>query len=113
MTQYFSIPRIDEACLRLRDFNSKWVLVPFVMACNGVDSQGYTTLGEHLGTDPLLRRFMNGDLIGLPPLDAGRPHHIRPAFKGIAARKTRWPIRNRIELFVVEGRFTGIITHSW
>ena len=85
MTKYFSIPRIVEACERLREFDSKWVLVPFVMACNGVQAQGdYVILHEREGTDLLFRQFFDGDLVGLPPKTPGIAHHIRPAFKDLS-----------------------------
>ncbi len=85
MTKFFSVPRIVEACERLREFDSKWVLVPFIMACNGVRAQGdYVILQERKGTDQLLRQFLDGDLMGLAPKRQGIPHHVRPAFKDLS-----------------------------
>jgi hypothetical protein len=49
----------------------------------------YVILQKRKGTDHLLREFLDGDLMGLPPKKESLPHHVRPAFKDISRGLTK------------------------
>jgi 5-methylcytosine-specific restriction protein B len=77
--QYFSIDRIKQASRHLENFRSGWVLVPFVLAADSVNSTKLTDLHSKNGTDALLDRYFSGDLIGLKAGSGGNA--LRPRFK--------------------------------
>jgi hypothetical protein len=78
---YFSVRRIQDAIKHLRGFESKWVVIPWVLAMNGVGRQAVNTRGAgQPGTTTLVRRFFDGSLIGLPPFETGS-NLMRPVFR--------------------------------
>src|SRR5688572_23122814 len=83
MTQYFSLDRIYAACERLGTFDSKWVLVPLMMACHSVSTGGnFVKLKGK--PDPFYRKFFDPKFIGLSNIKGWRNgHNVRPAFKDL------------------------------
>lgn len=79
--QFFSIERIQQSSTHLANFNSGWVIVPFVLAANGVNATGPTNLSTSLGTDTFLDRYFNGYLIGIGASSGANA--MRPRFKEI------------------------------
>lgn len=75
--KYFSIDRIRQCSRHLENFHSGWVIVPFVLAANGVNKKTFTSLT----TDPFLDKYFSGDLIGLAGSSGGNA--LRPRFKEI------------------------------
>ena len=82
MKQFFSIERIKQAVVHLRQFDSYSVLVPLVFAVNGVTTSSPTNINEagRPGSDKFLKRFFNGELMGLPAFPTGI-NTLRPRFR--------------------------------
>jgi hypothetical protein len=70
MAKYFTIERVQQAAQHLSQFDSKWLLPPFVFASNGVTQGAF-----------ILRKFFSGSLIGLPK--KGNGDSLRPKFREI------------------------------
>ena len=67
---------IKEACLHFRQYTSDWVVVPLVLAVNGVSAVDSRKLTDP-GTDPFLRGYFSPTLIG-----EGEPaKSLLPSFK--------------------------------
>jgi energy-coupling factor transporter ATP-binding protein EcfA2 len=79
--KWFEVQRVKEACEHLGDFNSAWVIVPLVLASNGVNSRTLVNVddGGRPGTTRFLERFFSGQPIGLPAFDNGH-NFLRPKF---------------------------------
>ncbi len=75
--KFFEISRIEEAIRHLENFDSNWVIVPLVLAENGVGADEETEL-QH-GGDKSLDEFFSGSLIGLAPYENGA-NSLRPRF---------------------------------
>jgi uncharacterized protein DUF262 len=82
--KYFSLSRIKKAILHLQNFDSNWVVVPLVLAANGVNTEGLADLGDssRKGSDHFLDQFFNGKLVGLPPFE-NCVNSMRPRFSDI------------------------------
>jgi len=87
MTKYFTFERIEQALDDLRTTDGKWLLIPLVLAANGVTSAVPKTIVKKIGTDFYLDRFFKADLIGLEPRTPGRSANIRPLFLGLTAER--------------------------
>lgn len=82
MTKFFSLPRIKFAIEHLSEFDSKWVIPPFVFACNRVTTGSPTDISALRGTDGFLSKFFSGALIGLAnPSAGGATGSLRPKFR--------------------------------
>lgn len=79
--KYFSLERIQQSSRHLENFQSGWVIVPFVFAANGVNLNTFTDLHSVNGTDALLDKYFSGDLVGLHVGTNGNA--LRPRFKEI------------------------------
>jgi len=76
--QYFDFDSLKLALSSFQKFHSKWVMVPLVLAVNGVNEKTGTQLKEP-GTDRFFNSFLSGDLIGLHK--DGRQVALRPKFQ--------------------------------
>jgi energy-coupling factor transporter ATP-binding protein EcfA2 len=83
--KYFAVQRILESIGHLEKFHSKWVVVPLVLAANGVNTQSPVNTEEegNIGAAGFLARYFSGGLIGLPALDSGN-NSLRPRFLELA-----------------------------
>jgi hypothetical protein len=79
--KYFEIARVKQAIDHLSGFDSNWVVVPLVLAVNGVNTRDSVNLDEHgrVGTTRFLENFFSGNLIGLPAFNNGK-NFLRPKF---------------------------------
>ncbi|KQX68469.1 McrB family protein [Paenibacillus sp. Root444D2] len=83
MSKYFTPERVKEACQHLGNFHSGKVLVPLVLAVNGVNHHSNVVLKDHAGTDSgFLKNHFHGHLIGLS--QAGERNNIRPSFNDVS-----------------------------
>lgn len=84
--KYFTLERVAQAAEHLGSYNSSWVIVPLVLASNGVNPRTQTNVDEanRPGTTRFLDRFFSGSLIGLDPFPNGRSV-LRPKFKELKA----------------------------
>jgi hypothetical protein len=82
--KYFEVQRVKQACEHLGDFNSAWVIVPLVLASNGVNSRTLVNVddGTRPGTTRFLEQFFSGQPIGLPAFDNGH-NFLRPKFSDL------------------------------
>ena len=96
--QFFSIDRIKQCSLHLENFHSGWVIVPFVLAANGVNKSSFVDLHKKNGSDELLDKFFGGSLIGLTAGKGGNA--LRPRFKEI------------VSTFVREGKGNDLIINQ-
>lgn len=87
MTKYFTFPQIQEALDNLKEVDGKWLLIPLVLAANGVTSASIQTIDRKFGTDAYLDRFFKAGLIGLEPRTPGRSANIRPLFQNLVAER--------------------------
>ena len=78
---YFSVNRIREAIRHLNQFDSGWVIGPFVYACNDIDIGPGRKLKAPtgVGTDGFLDNFFHPRLLGLKPKDDRES--LRPVFR--------------------------------
>ena len=84
MPQFFSRGRLQGAIEHLQEFDSKWVLVPLVLASNGVGEADAVRIqdSDRAGSDRFFDRYFNGRLIGLADFDNGA-NTLRPRFREI------------------------------
>lgn len=78
--KFFTIERIKEACNHLEKYHSGSVIVPLVLAVNGINKRAFSrgTAGTDNG---FLRDHFHGHLIGLCPVDM--KCNLRPKFREI------------------------------
>jgi type I restriction enzyme M protein len=50
--KYFEVQRVKQACEHLGDFNSAWVIVPLVLASNGVNSRTLVNVDDAMSPQP-------------------------------------------------------------
>ncbi|HEY1939781.1 MAG TPA: hypothetical protein VGJ33_17755 [Candidatus Angelobacter sp.] len=79
MSKYFSIARIQQAIEHLSHFRSEWIIVPLVLAVNGVAEDEFVNPSAKgkAGTDKFLDQYFNASLLGLAPKGNGS---VRPKF---------------------------------
>ncbi len=75
---YFSIPTIRAALENLQPIDSKWLIIPLVLAANGVTTTNKADTQKSKGTGKFVKNFFDGNLMGLGPLVHGRQCNIRP-----------------------------------
>ena len=78
--QYFQLNTIKRAIEHLQDYKANWLIPAFVFSANRVGTDDFVDMSKCLGTDQLLDRYFNGDLLGLPPFPSGN-NLLRPRFK--------------------------------
>ena len=83
--KYFSPERIKDATIHLQACDRKWLLIPFVLAVNGVDESAPVDIRGRLGGDKVLRDFFDASLIELEPKTPGKPSTITPVFADLTA----------------------------
>lgn len=85
--KYFTLDVINEAVIRLNALDRKWLLIPFVLAVNGVTMGDVTNIQGQgkKGTDKFLQKFFSASLIGLEAKKPGRPSSITPLFADLNA----------------------------
>jgi len=76
--KYFTIERIKAAIDHLSNYDSNWVLVPLVLAANGVNDKEL----KKVDAKKFLSNFFSGELMGLPSFENGN-NNLRPKFSDI------------------------------
>lgn len=78
--KYFSIDAIKRSIDRLKNYDSKWIIVPLVFAINGVDDLKDTDVqaSGKPGTNKFLDKYFSGRSIGLR---GGGSNTLRPKFR--------------------------------
>lgn len=81
-TKYFTEDTIKNAVTRLNACDRKWLLIPLVLAANGVNAAAPIDLqaATQKGTDKFLKKFFSASLLGLEPKKPGKPSSVTPLF---------------------------------
>lgn len=85
--KYFTLDTIKEAVVRLNSFERKWLLIPLVLAVNGVTAASVVDLQSpsKKGTDKFLKKFFSASLLALESKKPGNPSSITPLFADLVA----------------------------
>jgi hypothetical protein len=75
---YFSIHTIRAALENLQPIDSKWLIIPLVLAANGVTATNKVDMQKSKGTGKFVKKFFDGNLMGLGTLVHGKQCNIRP-----------------------------------
>jgi 5-methylcytosine-specific restriction protein B len=82
--KYFELERVKQAAEHLGEFNSAWIIVPLVLASNGVNDRKLVNIDDKAkpGTTRFLDRFFSGSVLALPVFPNGRSV-LRPKFSDL------------------------------
>ena len=78
MKKYFALTFFQEALENLRQVDSKWLIIPLVLAANDVTTSQKVICNNVKGTGRFLKQFFDGKQIGIEPREHGGSCNIRP-----------------------------------
>jgi 5-methylcytosine-specific restriction enzyme B len=96
--KYFSPERVRSASIHLSSYESKWVIVPLVLAVNGVGGQEDVKVQGvgKAGTDGFLKNHFAGHLLGI---QYGGGNSLRPLFDDIDPKNGNYVVPSKQHLW--------------